>query len=998
MRKKLSIILALTLMITSFTSMSYSIEDLLVRVPEIIPVEIAAGTEINSYPKGIELLKNSYYNDINTNAYEEDITKMSAFGVINKMGSDNYNPEQNVTGYKALEVLVNLMGNGAAVQTRALAGAQGMDASGVKRTFNQEYETEAIALGIITNAELSNYNDDINRETFALWVSRAAAVPAEITNLNNVYSFEDFGDIPTSSRALVEALIQNNIMPVGNDGNFRAKDKLTKGELANIANNSSEFMKTALNIVTNYGVVSKLIKDSSKIGETTISTNDIVIKNVDGSNSTLKTSYNNSTRQKFDFVVDRNGVVTDSSSLKVGDQIEYVMKDNELRYVVVKESENFATQISDMIKNQEDIKTYFATIGNISNEQKWDNNQYINRDRYRIKTFDGQTVDLLIDANKDTGIINDATVLKDGVLGGASLLKTGDQVEYLLKDNKLVYMAVKDLKSTEIPSTVRYVYKDPLTGNVTLTIFDYNDQILEYPVSQNVLVLINDNYGEVTDLQYAQDIIVTVINGQVTKVVSESFVENPGFIPQFGKVRFGIVNYVYPDSINMELSNGEMLHFKVKSDIPIIKNGEMITFRALKQGDKVKVYFDNITTLEASALEVEAAERLVKQIYKGNVTDVNEFSKKITLDNLEYIKNSNWERNDVFIKDFKVSDDVEIYLKGNKIPIEDLSKIYKNSTIYAVVEDSFGKDLIVKMNIQEGGERFYYDKVKDIDRAVGELELNDKTNFRFDEGSIVIKDSRVLDYKRLTVKSDVFVVSGFNTYYDNYANVVKVQSKADDVFENIYIGAVEQVHGSYFNMKDYTTVSDNIWDSVKTTNSQNFYFNNSSMIYEQTSNKTLKYYELFNGSYSRSENYEKTPTSGLNYKRYYGVVVTNDKGQVVALNLRHKGILKGQNFDDTLKTEDLIAEEVEKTIESTILTRGIIDEIQSDWDRIKLTDASDWIDSRGMWVANPTDKYVEYDESLIMKDGESVKYTDLKTGDYIFIVRTKEKALVITVE
>lgn len=998
MRKILSKILALALVITSFTSLSFSEENLLVRVPEIVPAEIGESTDIDAYPKSIELLKNSYYNDISKNAYEEDITKMSALDIISKMGSDNYNPENKITAYNALEILVNLMGNRAAVQTRALAVAQGMDSSGVKRAFNQEYEAEALALGLITNAELSNYNKEIDRNTFALWVSRATAVVPETTNLNNVYSFKDFASVPTTTRELIEALILNNIMPVGNDGNFRPKDKLTKGEAANIINNASLFMKDELNLVTNYGVVSKLIKDSKRTGKTTISTNDILVKNVDGSMSTLKTSYNSSTRRKLDFVVNRNGIVTDSSALKVGDQIEYITKDGELRYVVIKENENFTTQIADAIKSQENIQTFFATVGSISNEQKWDNDQYIERDRYRLKTFDGQTIDLLIETNKDTGVKNDATVLKNGVLGGSSLLEEGDSIEYLLKDKKLVYMSVKDIITKDIPSTVRYVYKDPITGNVTLTIFDYNNQILEYPVSQNILVMINDNYGEVTDLQFAQDITVTVTNGQVTKVVSESFVENPGYIPKFGKVRFGTVNFVYPDSINMDLANGEMLHFKVKSGIPIIKNGQIVTFRALKQGDKVKVYFDDISGIIASAMEVEAAERLVKQIYKGNISDVNEFSKKVTLDNLEYIKNSDWERNEVFIKDFKVSDDVEIFLKGNKIKIEDLSKIYKNSTVYAVVEDSFGKDLIVKMNIKEGGERFYYDKVKAIDKNIGELELNDKTNFRFDEGTIVIKDSRVLDYKRLTAKSDVFVVSGFNTYYDNYANVVKVQSKGDDVFENIYIGAVEEVHGAYINLKDYTTISDNIWETVKTTNSQNLYFNNDSTIYDKTKEKNMRYNELFNGKYSRTQNHISTTTPGLKYKRYYGVVVTNEKGQVVAANFRQKGILKGQNFDDYLRKESDVAKEVEKTIESTILTRGIIDEIQSDWNRIKLTDAHDWIDSRAMWVANPTDKYTEYDEAVIIKEGKSVDYSELKAGDYIFIVRTKEKALVITVE
>lgn len=994
-KKVTSILIAASMMFSTV----YSLDDGFMKVPEITPIPADTATEIQSYPKGIELLKTAYYNDISKSSYEEDIVKMASLDVISKIEGDNFSPSSSITGFSALEYLVNLSGNGDTVRNQALNASKGMDVSGVKRAYNQAYQTAALASGIITSADLTDFNQPVKRETFALWTSRATGINVATGTLSNVNMFKDFGEVSPDLRPVVESLVQNNIITVGNDGYFKPKDPLTRGQAASILNKASEYMKTGLNITSNYGIITNIAKNSKKTGVTTTSTRDITVKNVDGSLSVIKTSYTDTTRQKNDFVVNGNGVITDSSYLKVGNQIEYVMKDGVVRFVNLKENENFFSQVTEGLTKETGLTQYFGTIGAMTAEDKWIGSKYNKVDRIKIKNFDGKVLDLLVTTDTETGVKNDANIIKDGKFGGVSLLKEGDQVEYYVKDqNKLVFMSVKKLESTAIPSTVRNVFKDPETGEITLTLFDYNDRIIEYPVSKNVLVMINENYGDIMDLQYSQDVTITVLNGKVTKVIGETFIENPGYIPQFGKVRFGTVAYLYPDSFTMELSSGETMSIAVNKDIPIVKGGETVSFRSLRQGDKVKVYFDDISSMKASALELEKAERLIKQVYKGEVADINEFSKKITIDNLEYLKNKDWERDAMYIKEFKLSDDAEIYLKGKKINIEDFTKMYKGSTVYAVVEDSYGKDLIVKMNIQEGGERFYYDKVKDIDKAIGELELRDKTNFRFDEGTIVLKDSRIINGKYLQKLTDVFVVSGFNTYYDNYANVVKVQSKGDSIFENIYIGAVEQVHGSYFNMTNYATVKDNIWETVKTTNSPNFYFNNTSMIYDQTKNKNLKYHEFFNGKYSRTENYITTTTPGLKYKRYYGVVVTNDRGQVIALNTRHKGLLKGQNFDDSLSKEELVPKEIQKIVDATILTRGIVDEVQSDWNRIKLTDSHDWIPARGMWVANPVDKYVEYDQAVIIKDDKIIEYDEILPTDYLYIVRTKEKGLVIVVE
>ncbi|BEP27760.1 S-layer homology domain-containing protein [Helicovermis profundi] len=992
------IMIVLILMLI-FSNLSFATEDLLVKTNELTPFDASASkTDVKSYGKGIEILKNSYFNDIDSNVYEKDITKLASLDVIKKFGDNNYYPSTDVTGYEALGALVRLSGRGSAVETRALPQTTGMNMDGIRRIFNQEYLNEAQTLGIVLANETRDNNVPVTRENFALWLGRAIGITPATDGLTNVYAFSDFEQISPSNRSMLESIVRNNIMIGNGDGSFNPKGNLNRGMLAYVIDNALPFASNLLSSESKFAVVLDIQNYDKMNNNNNVKNREITVRNIDGTFSNIKTSYNPKTRQKSDFVSYKNGIVSDSSNIAVGDLIEYTLLNKEVHFIEVIKDESLISKINKDLTMDNTLKKYYGTISNISFEKVLEANKFMNKERFRIKNFDGQIMDLLISTDLQTHIKKDAVVYRDGKFGGTSLLKSGDDIEYLVKDNKVVYIAIKKIESKKISGTIRHLYQEPTTKEITLSLLDYDDNIVDYRVSKNVLTMINNNYGEVMDLQYGEDVVLTLTNGSISKIVSDEFIENPGYIPKYGKVRFGTIYYLYPDSISVELSSGEKNHFVISKNIPIVKNGTVISSRALKEGDKIKVYFDDIYSNKASLIVVEAAERIIKQVYKGRLSDVNEITNTITINRTQYLKNKDWVNSDNYSKDLKLKKDAEIYINGSKINVGELSKIYKGSDVYIVVENSFGKEIGIKMNIKSGGERFYYDKINIIDKNIGEMELNNQINFKIDDGTIVLKDSRILKAEKLKAKSDAFIVAGFNSYNNNYANIVKINSKGDDAFENIYIGSIEEVHAGYFNMTNNATISDNVWESIKESKSQNFYFNNDSYIKDLTKNKEITFLDFFHDKYAKKETEDINSSEGLKYKRYYGVVVTDEKGQVIGLNIRQKGLMKDQNIDDKLKYESDIKDEIEKTVESFVLSRGIIDEVQSETNRVKLTDALDWIDVKGMWVQNPVDKYVEYDSAIIIKNGKVVSYEDLKPTDYVYIMRSKEKGLVIVVE
>ncbi len=116
------------------------------------------------------------------------------------------------------------------------------------------------------------------------------------------------------------------------------------------------------------------------------------------------------------------------------------------------------------------------------------------------------------------------------------------------------------------------------------------------------------------------------------------------------------------------------------------------------------------------------------------------------------------------------------------------------------------------------------------------------------------------------------------------------------------------------------------------------------------------------------------------------------------MNMRHMGLVDGQNIDMNATAESDIKKELNVTLAGLVLTRGTVAGFNDTFKRIELTDSHDWAEDFGRWNANRGNSSVEWRDAIFMKNGKRIEKEDVIMGDYLYVLRDDEDALVIFVE
>ena len=596
-------------------------------------------------------------------------------GIIRKYGSETFRPGTSITGYEAITMLVNSRNREAAVQRRVSAASTGLNATALKALYNTEYAREALTLGIVPQAEQVDLEKPANREKLAVWAARAAALQPDFNDLTGVFSFKDATDVSPQYRNIIETMVAEKMIYLPNDQKFKPKAAMTRGEFAKTLEHMSEKFATNLGFTSEFGlVIGKKTLTETQAG-VKIQKTILTVKSIDGKLNELVSQYNPKTRVRNEYVSYKNDTVSDARQLIIGDEIAYYMKGNQVYYVEALNDDTIIDKMKESAENGDGIVAHFGNVGTVTAQSRYENGKNIDSRRIRLKDFDGNVYDVNIETNPKTGVRNDIIVYKNGVRGGSSLLKEGDSVEYYVKDGKtMVYMKVMPVTSKDISGTLRSLGNNTALKTDTISIYDYNDKIVEYPVAQHALVTVNGNYARLKDLQMGQDVKMTVKNGYVTKIVTETFTENPAAIDEYGKMRMGTIYYLYTDSILFDLTDGKRAQYMVPSSTQIIRDGIMTTMRALKEGDQVKLYFNDIYSNKVDRIEVEGIERLIKQVYKGKIEEVNATSGMMTLSDPYVLKNTGWVASDQYMIDIPYTEKTMIYNNSNQVRPKDFDE------------------------------------------------------------------------------------------------------------------------------------------------------------------------------------------------------------------------------------------------------------------------------------------------------------------------------------
>lgn len=1006
-QRAVSFVLAILLVFSSATGGFADVEyDVVVPEFHAPKADRSDPTVYEGTPYPQEIVDQVYYEDINHISGKREIVRMTALGAINAMGSREFRPDAAATGYEALAMLAGLSG-GVSDMLRSVQDQAGTTTSPerMKSMLNRAFYDAAAAKGMVQPNEMLGLERPISRERAALFLARAIGLDKDYDQ-TKVYTFQDWLDVEPYARAPIEGLVKKNVLPLKADGTFSPRENITRGELALWMSGAFDHNPGLLGAEVKYGVVVGKRQDVRTEGAEKVTDYVVSLTDPDGKPVELRTSRKSSGLVN-DFIVYRNGIVSVSHYLEIGDEIEYILIGGKVRYAGTIEN----GQVLSHLARKSDIYDYvhYGRVADIRRLDQVVDGKTVSKESYRIADISGNVLDIVV-YDDGTSVRNDIITYKNGAIGGVKLLAVGDTIEYITNENNEVgYIKVKDLEKKEISGTMNRYEPHTETAPAYVTIYGYDDKMYRYALAPYAVLTINGRPAPLQDFLYGLSVNAKIVGDVIFSLRGESYSGEPGYIPPFGKIRMGKVDYIRSDNnFRIIMSGGAKEEIFVDADTVFTKNNSPSRYRAIKVGDEVKVYYNSITGKNAAKIEMIAPEKYFDKVYKGKLSNILPQSGELYLMGSdgrakpEYIANDDFQLADTYTKELTLSPNCEIYVENKKITPEELERLYKGYQIYAVTNEEFGKEVAVRISVKRGAEMMYNSTVASLDHTLGEMELFTRDNFEINSATIVIKDGRVVPTKSLKKNDTVFVLSESpDGAHSRNALLVKVTSKKDFLFDNVRIGAIETVGTSSLNLRNYTFMTNKKFEAVNPNLSGYFNFTTDSVIKDITDPekvKTIKPTVFFHNKYARSENYDKTG-SGLKYKRYYTFMVINPANNtVLAMNMRKGGLMPLNLFDFKLKKEEDIQKELAKAFKDAVVTRGVIVGRDELWQRFELSEAYDFTSYRAQWKPTGTNIYVKHQDAIIIKNDRVIGKNEIQVGDYVYILRIGTDSLIIYVE
>ena len=216
--------------------------------------------------------------------------------------------------------------------------------------------------------------------------------------------------------------------------------------------------------------------------------------------------------------------------------------------------------------------------------------------------------------------------------------------------------------------------------------------------------------------------------------------------------------------------------------------------RQLKEGDRVLLTFDDPYSSTISEIKIEDEEKHIEGVLKGKIEMIDERNKEILISQPKVLNQGIW--TDTVQKTKIKLGTGSIYEGSKKLTLADLQK-RKGLESYIAYENSFGKQTVGKMLIKAGPSMEYKDLLQDIDYGNGQMVVN--TNmFSFHQGTIVVKDNRLVDSLNLNKYQDIYLVSDYK-YGMKQASVVSIEGTSilEDRIDNsrllVYKGKIEDI-------------------------------------------------------------------------------------------------------------------------------------------------------------------------------------------------------------
>ncbi|NMA87339.1 MAG: S-layer homology domain-containing protein [Tissierellia bacterium] len=375
------------------------------------------------------------------------------------------------------------------------------------------------------------------------------------------------------------------------------------------------------------------------------------------------------------------------------------------------------------------------------------------------------------------------SVQKDKKIYNGDIIKTGNFLTYYMDHNgKVIYAEIGNKKTKTVEGTIREINLDQRE----ITVWDYNDKHHKFKI---------DPYIPIEELYFEQEVEITTQGDKVLKMATFSPIdpERDGYIIPGTRFRVGTVLFANNSEIEIKTSTGRE-KFQIDENTTLFKRGQRVELFQLKEGDRVLLSFDDIYSSKISEIKIEDEEKHIGGVIKGKIELIDERNKEILINEVYELNQGQWRgRNS---KERIKLGTGSIYEGGKKITLKNLNK-RKKEEIYIAYENAYGNTSISKALMKSGSAMEHKDKIQNIDYGTGQMVVS-TTSFGFHEGTIVVKDNRLVDSLNINTSQNVYLVSDYRNG-NRTASVVSIEDTGilDDRIDGskllVYKGKIEDI-------------------------------------------------------------------------------------------------------------------------------------------------------------------------------------------------------------
>jgi len=453
------------------------------------------------------------------------------------------------------------------------------------------------------------------------------------------------------------------------------------------------------------------------------------------------------------------------------------------------------------------------------------------------------------------------------------------------------------------------------------------------------------------------------LQGRSLKLLEAYSTENPGYIPPGKKVRSGIVVGLDFSTITIKLPSGENEIYTYTPATIITRKNNPTSIAKLYEGDSVRLYFDQYNTSTVSRIAVEGDSVLVSGIYKGTLTYNDNFDNRIILKDVKKLNNAKWNDHSSFIV-LERNPDTSIYVGGQKINESNL-KYYQGREAYIAVKTVFGQDTVERITLKANREKNYAEKITDVNFYSDSIKLNNMVNITINDGTIIVKNNRLVDKYSISSQSNAFVTVDNTTYPQ--ANLVYIYSEDlnnSNIGQNyLYYGRLDEVVDYDILLHNYSVLERNQWESYY--DDTLLSYDDDTYIYDLDNKKLVSVQEFQSGNYAVDEDTDYAEDNNL--RDWYGYLYT-DGNNILVMGLKEER--------DTLIQQRVTLGQI-KSVENDPYVGYVIN----------VTNASDWSNRKEGFMLKSQELRLMIDNALIVKDDKLISKEDLKPGDRLYIVR-----------